>query len=222
MGGKGGATMEQKQPKPEVYDFRQQDRIWQRVAPGLEPYPAARAEMETDQERAVIATAVRQESRNGLRIREESRLPGAIPDPCCMGSGAAELLEVLTGFIEEELEDQRAYQTMLRQAPSWARQRIRELAVEEGDHARRLMAVYYLITGECYRPAIPTSRMCMERWCVALRERYHEAACNGLNYARTADETTDLCLSRLLQELSGEEYRHADLVLGLLQRSLRG
>ena len=215
--------MEQKQPKPEVYDFRQQDRIWQRVAPGLEPYPAARAEMEPNQERAVIAPAVRSgEQGDGLRIREESRLPGAIPDPCCMGSGAAELLEVLAGFIEEELEDQRAYQTMLRQAPSWARQRIRDLAAEEGDHARRLMAVYYLITGECYRPAIPTSRMCMDRWCAALRERYHEAACNGLNYARTADETTDLCLSRLLQELSGEEYRHADLVLGLLQRSLRG
>jgi rubrerythrin len=139
-----------------------------------------------------------------------------------MGSGAEELLEVLTGFIEEELGDQRAYQAMLRQTPSWARQRIRDLAAEEGNHAKRLMAVYYLITGKCYHPAIPTNCMYMERWCVALRERYHEAACNGLNYARTADETTDLCLSRLLQELSGEEYRHADLVLGLLQRSLRG
>ena len=215
--------MEQKQPKPEVYDFRKQDRIWQRVAPGLEPYPAVRAEREIPLERAVSAAAVQvSEQESGIKVREESRLPGAIPNPCCMGSGAEELLEVLTGFIEEELGDQRAYQAMLRQTPSWARQRIRDLAAEEGNHAKRLMAVYYLITGKCYHPAIPTNCMYMERWCVALRERYHEAACNGLNYARTADETTDLCLSRLLQELSGEEYRHADLVLGLLQRSLRG
>ena len=215
--------MEQKQPNSEVYDFRQHDRVWQRVAPGLEPYPSVRAEMDSPQESPVAAMAVRAgEQGKGLRLREESRLPGAIPDPCCMGSDAAELLDVLVGFIEEELEDQRAYQAMLRQTPSWARQQIRELAAGEGDHARRLMAVYYLITGECYHPAIPMGRMCMDRWCAALRERYHEAACNGLNYARTADETTDLCLSRLLQELSREEYRHADLVLGLLQRSLRG
>ena len=215
--------MEQKQSNPEVYDFRQHDRIWQRVAPGLEPYPAVRTGMEAPAESAVAVTAVRAGEQGGtLRLREESRLPGAIPDPGCMGSGAADLLDVLAGFIEEELEDQRAYQAMLRQTPSWARQQIRELAAEEGNHARRLMAVYYLITGECYHPVIPTNRVCMDRWCAALRDRYHEAACNGLNYARTADETTDLCLSRLLQELSGEEYRHADLVLGLLQRSLRG
>lgn len=26
---------------PEVYDFRQHDRLWRRVQPGLEPYPEA-------------------------------------------------------------------------------------------------------------------------------------------------------------------------------------
>ena len=58
--------------------------------------------------------------------------------------------------------------------------------------------------------------------CAALRERYHEAACNGLNYARAAEETTDPCLSRLLNDLSGEDYRHADVFLAMLERSLRG
>ena len=84
------------------------------------------------------------------------------------------------------------------------------------------MAVYYLISGTCYRPALPGGPVHPERWCAALRERYHAAACNGLNYARTADETTDLCLSRLLNELSVEEYRRADQLLALLERSLRG
>ena len=31
--------MERNLHSPEVYDYRQYDRIWQRVAPNLEPYP---------------------------------------------------------------------------------------------------------------------------------------------------------------------------------------
>ena len=45
------------------YDFRQHDRIWQRVAPGLNPYPALR------------------EGRESV-ISRELRLPGAEANPC--------------------------------------------------------------------------------------------------------------------------------------------
>ena len=214
--------MEQRQQGPEVYDFRQHDHIWKRVAPGLEPYPAS------GQGAGVPAEAVMRQGGAGTtredaaEIRQESLLPGAEPNPCCMGTAAAEALNVLTGFLEEELRDRRICQTMARQAPTWARQRLRELAAEEGEHAGRLAAVYYLITGTCYRPAVSTERICVGSWCAALRERYHEAACNGLNYARAAEETTDVCLKRLLSGLSAEEYRHADVFLGMLERSLRG
>ena len=34
--------MERHSHSPEVYDYRQYDRIWQRVAPTLEPYPETR------------------------------------------------------------------------------------------------------------------------------------------------------------------------------------
>ena len=34
--------MEQTLHSPQVYDFRQHDRIWQRVAPQLEPFPELR------------------------------------------------------------------------------------------------------------------------------------------------------------------------------------
>ena len=124
-------------------------------------------------------------------------------------------------FIEEELANQRQMQALSRQCPTWARQQLRELAATDGAHARRLMAVYYLITGECYRPNVSCGRICVGRWCAALRERYHAAACEGLNYARAAEETTDPCLRRLLEELSGEEYRQADVLLAMLERSLR-
>ena len=65
---------------PDSYDFRRYDRIWQRVSPTLEPYPAEEGEAMT-----------------ALTPAQESQLPGAEADPCCMGSAARESLSVLTG-----------------------------------------------------------------------------------------------------------------------------
>ncbi|MCF2663926.1 ferritin-like domain-containing protein [Oscillibacter valericigenes] len=214
------------QNHPEVYDFRQYDRIWQRVAPTLEPYPSPGRGSSAQKEPAepVSRTEPAQAPETTLtpaQVLQESTLPGAERNPCCMGSAAAEMLEVLTGFVEGELADQRYYQTLARQAPSWARQQLRDIAADEGSHARRLMAVYFLITGECYRPTIHCDRIYLPGWCAALRERYHEEACGGLNYVRAAEGTTDPCLARLLDELSADEYRHADTMLRMLERSLR-
>ena len=195
--------MDQTLHAPETYDYRRYDRIWQRVSPTLEPYPAAPEDTTT-----------------ALTTRQEAQLPGADINPCCLGSAATEMLEVLTGYIEEELADQRYYTALLRRAPAWAQPVVQRLAEEEGRHAKRLMAVYYLITGKCYCPAIPCGCIRIEHWCPALRQRYHAEACGALNYARSADETTDICLKRILTDLSQEEYRHADTISRLLERSL--
>ena len=216
--------MERHLHSPEVYDYRQYDRIWQRVAPTLEPYPETRRqEMGPAVPAAQMNTApAAQESLTPAQVQQEAQLPGAERNPCCMGSAASEMLEVLTGFIEEELEDRRYLLAMVRQAPSWARPRLRDMAAAEGAQAKRLMAAYYLITGECYRPNVSSERVCTGRWCPALRERYHAAACNALNYARAAEGTTDPCLSKLLNELSAGEYSHANELMSMLERSLQG
>ena len=200
---------------PEVYDFRRYDRVWQRVAPDLEPYPGVSPA-------AAAPAPPPQTASAAVLTRQESQLPGAAQDPCCMGSAAAEMLEVLTGYIEEEMADRRYFLTMSRQAPSWARQRLRDIAADEGTHARRLMAAYYLITGQCYRPAIASGAVSIGRLCPALRERYHMEACSGMNYARSADGTTDPCLSKLLNELSADEYRHAEELMSILERAMQG
>lgn len=214
--------MEQHLHSPEVYDYRQYDRIWQRVAPNLEPYPEVRQGETAVPAVQTGALPAGTDALTPAQVRQEAQLPGAEADPCCMGSAAAEMLEVLTGFIEEELSDRRYLLAMVRQAPSWARQRLRDLAAAEGAQAKQLMAVYYLITGECYRPNVSCERVYVGRWCPALRERYHAAACNALNYARAADGTTDPCLAKLLNELSAGEYRHADELMRMLERSLQG
>lgn len=243
--------MEQSLHTPKPYDYRQYDRIWQRVAPELEPYPGwkeqavpALADLTTGGGAAAGETGgagnasqgaaapaseaaegneTPQEARSsgGLTLAEEAQLPGAEENPCCMGTAASEMLAVIQGFIDTELLDQRYDMALARQAPSWARGRMRELAAAAGARARRLMAVYYLITGSCYQPVVESGRIWTQHWCPALRERYHAAACSAMNYLRAADGTTDPCLSRLLAELGEDEYRRADQLLALLERGMR-
>ena len=134
--------MEQNVHRPEIYDYRQYDRVWQRVAPNLEPYPGMRQSPESQNSpaeaapaaapanhtAAIMAPAAQQPS--AAQTKQESQLPGAAQNPRCMGSAAAEMLEVLTGFIEEELGDRRYYLALSRQAPVWARQRLRDIAAD--------------------------------------------------------------------------------------------
>ena len=196
---------------PEVYDFRQHDRLWRRVQPGLEPYP------EADTSGGNQA----QTSDAGMTLAQESRLPGAEPNPCCMGTEAAELLTVLEGYIADELAERRLYLALAQRAPVWARQAMRELAEDEGDHTRQLMTARYLITGQCRQPeALPLELVSAGDWCALLRQRYHSEVCGGMNYARTADSTPDHCLAELLNGLSAAEYRHAERIRGLLERCL--
>lgn len=224
---------------PEVYDFRQYDRIWQRVAPNLEPYPGMTVQpaASVQQTTSVQPTGpVQQTAQQAASVpaapetvpvpanpalRQESQLPGAERNPCCMGTEAAEMLNVIAGYIEAALSDRRALLALVRQAPSWARKDLRDIAAELQDQARRLMTAYYLITGGCYRPSVSTERVYAGRWCPALRERYHAAACGGFNYARSAEDAMDPCLTKLFEDLSKQSYAHAETLMGLLQRSLQ-
>lgn len=198
--------MEEKSQDPKnsaPYDFRKFDQIWKRVSPSLTPYAAAAAAMELQAD------------------------PVDTPDPetseagvCCMGAAAGEMLNILEGFIEDELSDHRYYMALCRQAPPAARQTIRSIARNEAEHARTLLAVCYLITGRCYQPSMSFDRIYIGPWCPALRERYHAETCGGLNYLRAAESTLDPCLAEILKRLSEEEYRHARDLTRLLAVSM--
>ena len=193
-----------------AYDYRRCARVWQRVDPTLNPYPDVRA----------AAAMVADTPGDGLSAAErnaELTLSGAQADPCCMGTAALESLEVLQGFIREELADRRTYLFLARRAPTAeARQVFRAIASDEGRHARRLLAAVYLITGERYCPAICYPPLRCDGYCAALRERYHEEVCGGFNYRRASQETLDPCLQQLLLAFSQDEYRHANAMLCLL------
>ena len=57
------------------YDFRQYDRIWQRVAPDLEPYPGVSTA-------AAMPAAPPQAASAAYMARQVSQMPGAALDPC--------------------------------------------------------------------------------------------------------------------------------------------
>lgn len=193
-----------------AYDYRRCARVWQRVAPTLDPYPDVRAA-------AAMAADTPSDGLSAAERNAELTLPGAQADPCCMGTAALESLEVLQGFIREELADRRTYLFLARRAPTAeARQVFRAIASDEGRHARRLLAAVYLITGERYCPAICYPPLRCDGYCAALRERYHEEVCGGFNYRRASQETLDPCLQQLLLAFSQDEYRHANAMLCLL------
>lgn len=193
-----------------AYDCRRCARVWQRVDPTLNPYPDVRAT-------AAMAADTPGDGLSAAERNAELTLPGAQADPCCMGTAALESLEVLQGFIREELADRRTYLFLARRAPTAeARQMFRAIASDEGRHARRLLAAVYLITGERYCPAICYPPLRCDGYCAALRERYHEEVCGGFNYRRASQETLDPCLQQLLLAFSQDEYRHANAMLCLL------
>ncbi len=190
-----------------AYDYRRCARVWERVDPALTPYPEARAAM-------APAAA---DGASAEEVRAELSLPGAEADPCCMGTAAMESVEVLQGFVREELSSRRSYLYFARHAPTEsARRTLYAIAHEEAQHARRLFAALYLITGERYCPAICYPPQRSMGWCAALRACYHEEACGGFNYRRAAQEALDPCLQQLLYEFSQDEYRHARQMLDLL------
>lgn len=204
-----GANMSGLQTGSAAYDYRMYDRIWQRVSPELNPYPQVRG-MLTEAESTMPLAAV-----------EEGDLPGARQDPCCMGTAAQASQGVLAGFIEEELAQRCCYLALAKKVSNpGVSQLLRRLAAEKAAAAGKLKSAWYLITGRCYAPAITVDTRQWSSLAELLRSVYHQEACSGFNYARAGEETTDICLAKLLGELSNEAYARAEAVMELLGRVL--
>lgn len=124
-------------------------------------------------------------------------------------------LKGLQEMIEGELGDRRAYLEAARRAPNpAARRMMQRMAEREGAHARRLLAVYYLACGQCYRPALASGPGETLPWRQLLRQRYHQEVCAARQYDQAAQSVGDPCLAGLFRELSREEDCHARQLLG--------
>ena len=207
------------QDRSPAYDYRVYDRVWQRVAPGTDPFSpdpdaAGMAAPET-----VPAPAPRTAAPTPAQEGGGGNLPGAEPNPCCMGTEARESLEVLESFLQEETAESRCCQALACRAGNREAARLlRQAASEKRAAARELCAAYFLITGNRYTPAVSVERLCWENLHQALRACYHQEACNGFNYQRASEETMDICLRKLFARLSEQSYRRAEALMALLGR----
>ena len=186
--------MENEAVKAELYDYRKYDRVWKRVAPDLNPYPDVRAEAETQE---------------------------AVPNGelCCTAEGTGDVAARLAEFIDGELSDRCAYLTYARCAPGYAKRRLQQMAAEEERHARRLMTVYYLTTGQCYKPAVPACQMPGMPWCPLLRQLYQQENDSARRYERELAKMEDTCLREIFSELAADERCHARQILQLLEKT---
>lgn len=209
-----------------AYDYRMYDNVWQRVSPGCDPYGDADAlpgEPRTNPQPATNNDAMRTQmtGMSTVTARNEATLPGAQINPCCMGSAAAESLNVLEGFIEEELAQRRCYLALAQRLCNHSAARLlRALAQEKREAAQELKTAYFLITGNCYENVVSIDHMRWNSLADALRSCYHQEACNGFNYQRAADETVDTCLQKLLGRLSAQSFARADALMELLGQIL--
>lgn len=229
-----------------AYDYRRNDCIWKRVSPGMEPYPAGNMADENGENgtaggkgmiggmagngmgmpalmgigpvRTGNGHPASGNSSNMALTAAEEQLPGAEEDPCCMGSAAEEMLEVLEGFLEQAITDCRFYRAFLRTAPGSARGTLRRVLESREGQVRRLQAVRYLITGRAWIAGNCTDRIYLGSYAPTLRERYHAEACTAFNYLRAADGTTDPCLARIFRQMAEEGRAAADAMLSLLER----
>lgn len=178
-----------------TYDYRLYDQVWQRVAPELNPYPEVR--------NAEISPA----SPTSPALPERRQSPAQT--------------ENLRDLVDEELEGRRTYLAYARCAPNNnARRIMRQLAEEEGRHARRLLSLDYLMSGECYKPLPATGCITVPPWCKALRQRYHEETYDAMRYEQLSRETDDPALAKIMHELSCDEMRHARQLLCLLEQNM--
>ena len=192
----------------ERQDYQQYDRIWQRVSPELNPYPEIRAEQAAEQIVALAPAAGQLEN-----------LPGAVADPCCMGTQARQSLGVLQGFLNEECRQRTVYLTQSRRQSRQERAALmRRMAEISLENIRQLMAACFLITGQCSRPVVQAADGERVDWCRLLRFCYHEEVCDRLNYTRAAEEAVDLCVRELFSRLAETSRQQAEELFDELSR----
>lgn len=168
-------------------DYIHYDKVWQRVAPELNPYPA---------------------------VRESESPPAPTPPTPAPPAAAPALTDYIDSALGQRCLYQR-YATCAPTIA--ARRTMYRLAEEELCHARRLAALHYVATGVPYHvPHMEVQKPCLP-WQELLRQWWQEECCSGEAFFRAAQAAENPCLRETLHQLSQEEFRHAESLLQLLE-----
>ena len=125
--------------------------------------------------------------------------------------------EQVMELLCKELADAAVYEALACRVGGQVRQKLRMLAAQERQHAKKLSAVYYLMTGKKPCPDKPKGP-CIACTNEALRERYIEETKGAEKYCCLAEKAGTF--GDLFRELACEESRHGQMILNLLQYCL--
>jgi len=210
-------------------------RVWRRVMPEDRPdCPFLLDEHEEEpagQSVAAMAAGEGVESPAPLPERHPSQhtpapagatQPALSPDRAgtvpCLGEGAAPQGPGLMRAVEDALAAARRYAALARQTGGAAARTLTAMAQEARRGAKRLSTAYFLIAGVNFWPDRPMPGAGRLNVRAELRQAFQAAQRAAAHLEALSDETCDLCLAGLCDELAEEERSRALTVRALLER----
>jgi len=126
---------------------------------------------------------------------------------------AEQIMELLCG----ELANAATYEALACRVRGQVKQKLMVLAGQERQHAKKLAAIYYVMTGKKPCPDRPKCS-CIACTNEELRERYIEETAGAEKYCCLAEKAGSF--GDLFRELASDETRHAQTILNLLHQCL--
>ena len=125
--------------------------------------------------------------------------------------------KTLAQMIQCECCEAAIYRSLAAQGPKCARERLLRLAEDERCHAKRLGALYFLMTGKKYCPE-PVRGVCTACFNEALRKQYQAELEAEARYAKLAARAGEQAC--MFEALARDEGRHAKTIYCILQQTL--
>ena len=124
--------------------------------------------------------------------------------------------KTLAQMIQCECCEAAIYRSLAAQGPKCARERLLRIVEDERCHAKRLCALYFLMTGKKYCPE-PVRGACTACFNEALRKQYQAELEAEARYAKLAARAGEQAC--MFEALARDEGRHAKTIYCILQQT---
>lgn len=122
-------------------------------------------------------------------------------------------------FMDKENEAAAIYMNLARRSRSRQNANIfMSIARDEQRHLKILQSVYFLLTGDSYRPKTPQVRN--QGMLTMLRQQYKSEVASAEGYENAAHETEIPNLAQIYKKTSAEEWGHVKTIEGMIRRQM--
>ncbi|MCC8123708.1 MAG: hypothetical protein LIO58_09230 [Oscillospiraceae bacterium] len=171
---------------------------------------------------APLATApVTKENMLAEAVTPITKKTAAVHEIACLGNQAVPYGSHLQAFIMEELRNCHLYLSMACRMHGQRANTLRTLGMDARQHAARLSAAYFILSGVRYWPTQDRSCCTSERYMVFLRTQFLSEQQRAAAYRETANATQDTCLRELLNDLAEECDSHTRILRSLLEQVMQ-